>query len=319
MRRRVALGAIAAATLAASRVNAQGARPLTIIVPYAPGGGGDSVARVVAKSLGESLGRTVIVDNRPGANGVLAVQTLVRADADGSVLMLTDSSVLSVNPRVYRSTKYDPKRDLEHVGLVARGPLFLAVHPKTGVSKFSEFLTAVKAAPGRYNYGTPSAGSTHHLCMEYLKSVLGLNIQHVPFRGASPAVSALVSGEIEITFAALPSIQGFVQSSRVRLIAVNSADRYTRMPEIPAISETIPDFDFASNVGLVCARGVPKGVVDSLSTAIVKAVKSTSVSEALAALGVEPIGLGSAEYARAFHLEDARIEKAIQVTQLHLD
>jgi tripartite-type tricarboxylate transporter receptor subunit TctC len=289
------------------------------VVPYAAGGGGDTVARVLAKALAEQLGRSVIVDNRPGANGVVAVQALLRGDVDGSMLLLTDSSVLSINPRIYKQNKFDPRKDIDKVSLIARGPLFLAVHPKLGVNKFSEFINKIKSNPGKYNYGTPGAGSTHHLSMEYLKSTLGLNIQHVPFKGASPAVSALVSGEVEIAFAALPSIQGFAEANKVKIIAVNSADRYSRLPDVPAISETVGEFDFASNVGLVCARGVPKEIIESLSNSIIKTIKTKQIAEAFSALGVERIGLGSLDYQKQFLNEDARIEKAVSLTQLQVD
>jgi tripartite-type tricarboxylate transporter receptor subunit TctC len=320
MKRRALLGAFTVASIGGtSSVYAQSTRPLTIVVPYAAGGGGDTVARLVAKALAEQLGRSVIVDNRPGANGVVAVQALLRGDTDGSMLLLTDSSILSINPRIYKQNKFDPKKDIDKVSLIARGPLFLAVHPKLGINKFSEFIMKIKSNPGRYNYGTPGAGSTHHLSMEYLKHSLGLNIQHAPFKGASPAVSALVSGEVEMAFAALPSIQGFAQANKVKIIAVNSTDRYVRMPDVPAISETVAEFDFASNVGLVCARGVPKDIIESLSTSIVKTIKSKQIAEAFAVLGVEPVGLPSSEYKKQFLSEDARIEKAVYLTQLQVD
>jgi len=319
MKRRDVLQALTAATIWTPAAFAQSTKPLTILVPYAAGGGGDAVARVVAKALGEQIGRSVVVDNRPGANGVVAVQALLRAEADGNVLLLTDSSVLSINPRIYKQNKFDPKKDIEKVSLIARGPLFLAVNPKLGINSFSEFVAKMRLHPGRYNYGTPGAGSTHHLCMEYLKYSQGLNIQHAPFRGASPAVSALVSGEVEIAFAALPSIQGFAQSNKIKIIAVNSAERYARLPDVPAISEFVSEFDFASNVGLVCNRGVSKDIIEALSTSVIKAIKSKQTLEAFAVLGVEPIGLGSADYQKQFQTEDARIEKAVRLTQLQVD
>ena len=319
MRRREVLTALGASVLAAPSVYAQSSKPLTIVVPYAPGGGGDTVARVVSRGLGEALGRPVVVDNRPGANGSLAVQSVLRAEPDGGTFLLTDSSILSINPLLYKSTKYDPKTDLQPAGLIARGPLFLAVHPSMGVNTLDELIAKVRTAPGSFNYGTPGAGSTHHLCMEYFKHSLGLHILHIPYRGATPAITALVSGEIGMTFAALPSLQGFVQNNRVKLLAVNSLSRYARMPDLPAISEKIPGFDFASNVGLVCARSVPVAAVEAVSSAIVSTVKSAAVSEELLNLGVEPIGVGSKDYARIIDSEGKRIEKAVRTTRLQVE
>ena len=319
MKRRTLFTSLLAAWAVAPLARAQSGPAIRLIVPYAAGGGGDAVARTIAPSLGEQLGRSVVVDNRPGANGVVAVQALLGADLEGGTLMLTDSSVLSINPWIYKSLRYDPKRDFEPVALVARGPLFLAVHPKVPAKTFDELVALARSQPGRLNYATPGAGSTHHLCMEYLKSALKIDMTHVPFKGASPAMAALVAGEVDMTLAALPSLQAMAQSGRVRLLAVNSLNRYARMPDLPAISETIPGFEFASSMGLVAARGVPRTALASLSAAATRAAKSPAVVDTFSAMGIEAIGAEMGEYARAIASEDERIGRAVRVANLKLD
>jgi tripartite-type tricarboxylate transporter receptor subunit TctC len=197
--------------------------------------------------------------------------------------------------------------------------LFLAVHPKVPAKTFDELVALARSQPGRLNYATPGAGSTHHLCMEYLKSALKIDMTHVPFKGASPAMAALVAGEVDMTLAALPSLQAMAQSGRVRLLAVNSLNRYARMPDLPAISETIPGFEFASSMGLVAARGVPRTALASLSAAATRAAKSPAVVDAFSAMGIEAIGAEMGEYARAIASEDERIGRAVRVANLKLD
>lgn len=319
MQRRSFIATLASGCVVSPLLHAQNAAPLRLIVPYSPGGGGDSVARLVAQPLGEQLGRPVLVENRPGANGVLAVQALLGAEPDGNTFLLTDSSILSINPLIYKGLKYDPKKDFEPVALIARSPLFLAVHPKVAAQNFEELIALARAQPGRLNYGTPGAGSTHHLCMEFLKSSLKIDIQHIPFKGATQAMAAVVAGEVDMTLAALPSLQSFAQSNRVRLIAVNSLTRYPKMPELPAIAEAIPGFEFASALGVVAARGVPRPALQAVSSGFARAAKSTSVAEAFASMGIETIGAESAEYGRLIRLEDERITKAVRAANLRLD
>ncbi len=319
MRRRSLIATLAAGSILSPGLRAQGTAPLRLIVPYAPGGGGDSVARLVAKPLGEHLGRPVVVENRPGANGVVAVQALLGAEPDGNTFLLTDSSILSINPLIYKGLKYDPKKDFEPVALLARSPLFLAVHPKVTAQTFDELIALARAQPGRLNYGTPGAGSTHHLCMEFLKSSLKIDMQHVPFKGASQAMAAVVAGEVDMTLAALPSLQSFAQSNRVRILAVNSLTRYPKMPDLPAIAEAIPGFEFASTVGVVASRGVPRAALQVAASAFARAAKAASVTESFASMGIESIGAESAEYGRLIRMEDERIAKAVRAANLRLD
>jgi tripartite-type tricarboxylate transporter receptor subunit TctC len=316
-RRQLLAATLGLAPLARSRANTPYPnKPLRVIVPYAAGGAADMVTRIVAARLSERLGERVLVDNRPGANGVVAVQALLGSDRDGHTFLVTDGSLLSVNPLIYKNLKYEPKQDFSPVALIARGPLFLAVHPKVQATSLDEFIRIARARPAALSYGTPGIGSTHHLCMETLKAALGIDVVHVPFKGAAQAVQALVAGEIDASFAALPSLQGFVKSGQVRLLAVNSARRQTSVPEVPAIAEMLSGFDFASTMGLVAARGVSADALGRISGELVSLLRSQAVIEALSKIGIEVVGEGSTDYARVIQQEDERMVMAVKAARL---
>jgi tripartite-type tricarboxylate transporter receptor subunit TctC len=217
-------------------------RPIKFVVPYAAGGLPDTVARIYAQRLGDKLGQSVVVDNRPGANGVVAAQALATAPKDGYTFLVTDGSMFSINPAIYKNLGYDYKRDFMPVSLAARAPLYLAVNPKVPVNTLQEFIALAKAKPGTLNYGSSGIGSTHHLTMEAMKAALGLQITHVPFKGTGQSVPALIGGQVEVLFSALPSLAGFVKGGQVKLLANNAAQRSSQEPNVPAIAEIIPGF-----------------------------------------------------------------------------
>ncbi|RZJ20510.1 MAG: tripartite tricarboxylate transporter substrate binding protein, partial [Haliea sp.] len=203
---------------------AQGAypnKPIKFVVPYSPGGLPDTVARIFAQRLGDRIGQSVVVDNKPGANGVVAAQTLATSPKDGYTFLVTDGSMFSINPAIYKNLGYDYKRDFMPVSLAARAPLYLAVHPSVPANNLQEFVALAKSKPGVLNYGSSGIGSTHHLTMEAMKSALGIDLTHVPFKGSGQSVPALIGGQVEVLFSALPSLSGFVKNNQVRLIATN--------------------------------------------------------------------------------------------------
>ena len=301
-------------TLLPSFSAAQGAypsRPIKFVVPYAAGGLPDTVARIFAQRLGDKLGQAVVVDNRPGANGVVAAQALATAPKDGYTFLVTDGSMFSINPAIYKNLGYDYKRDFVPVSLAARAPLYLAVHPKVPANSFQEFVALAKAKPGTLNYGSSGIGSTHHLTMEALKAALGLQITHVPFKGTGQSVPALIGGQVEVLFSALPSLSGFVKSGQVRLLATNSAQRSTQEPNVPAIAEIIPGFDFAPIVGVLAATGTPASAIERISHEMALISKMPEVIATLNNAGIEPIGSSPADYGKAILGENERLAKAI--------
>ena len=289
-------------------------KPIKFIVPYSPGGLPDTVARAFAQRLGERVGQSVVIDNKPGANGVVAAQALASSPKDGYTLLVTDGSMFSVNPAIYKNLGYDFKRDFIPISLAARAPLYLAVNPKLPVNTLQEFIALAKAKPGTINYGSSGVGSTHHLTMEAMKLALGLDITHVPFKGSGQSVPALLGGQVEVLFSALPSLAGFVRSGQVKLLASNAAQRSAQAPNVPAIAETIPGFDFAPIVGILAATGTPASVIERISAEMAAVAKITDLIQNLNNAGVDVVGSSPADYSKALLGETERLAKTIAAT-----
>ena len=307
---------LAAALLLPSAVLAQAAypnKPIKFIVPYAAGGLPDTVARIFAQRLTDRLGQSVVVDNKPGANGVVAAQVIASSPADGYTFLVTDGSMFSINPAIYKNLSYEYKRDFVPVALAARAPLYLAVHPKTGVNTLQEFVALAKSKPGALNYGSSGIGSSHHLTMEAMKAALGLDIQHVPFRGSALSVPALIGGQVDVAFSALPSLSGFVKNNQVKLLASNAAARSAAAPGTPAIAEIVPGFDFAVIVGVLAATGTPAAAVERISAEIDRIAKAPETIQLLANAGIEAVGSSPADYGRAITDENDRLARAIKI------
>lgn len=293
---------------------AQSAYPnktIRFVVPNPAGGLPDTVSRIFAQRLGERLGQPVVVDNKPGANGVVAAQNLASSPADGYTFLVTDGSMFSVNPAIYKNLSYDYKRDFVPVSLAAKAPLFLAVHPKVPVGTLQEFIAYVKARPGELNYGSSGIGSTHHLTMEAMKSALGLDLKHIPFKGSGQSVPALIGGQVEVAFAALPSLSGFVKNGQVKLLGSNAPQRSAQAPNVPAIAELIPGFDFSPTIGVFAAKGTPASAIERISSEIAKLAKQPEVIQLLNNAGIDPVGAGPADFDKAIQSEIERLAKTI--------
>jgi tripartite-type tricarboxylate transporter receptor subunit TctC len=299
--------------LGASGQTAYPNKPIKFVVPYSAGGLPDTVARIFAQRLTEKLGQSVVVDNKPGANGVVAAQVLASSPKDGYTFLVTDGSMFSINPTIYKNLGYDYKRDFMPVSLAARAPLYLAVHPKVPVNSLQEFIALAKSKPGTLNYGSSGIGSTHHLTMEAMKTALGLDLAHVPFKGSGQSVPALIGGQVEVLFSALPSLSGFVKAGQVKLLATNAAQRSAQAPAVPAIAELIPGFDFAPIVGVLAATGTPASVIERISAEMAAIAKTPEVMTLLSNAGIDAIGSGPADYNRAILGENERLAKAIAV------
>ena len=311
-----AISMAAGLLLAPFSVLAQGAypnKPIKFVVPYSAGGLPDTVARVFAQRLGDRLGQSVVVDNKPGANGVVAAQVLASSPKDGYTFLVTDGSMFSINPAIYKNLGYEFKRDFMPVSLAARAPLYLAIHPKVPVNTLQEFIALAKSKPGALNYGSSGIGSTHHLTMEAMKAALGIDLTHVPFKGSGQSVPALIGGQVEVLFSALPSLVGFVKAGQVKLLASNAAQRSSQAPNVPALAETISGFDFAPIVGVLAATGTPASVIERISAEMTLIAKMPEVIQTLNNAGVDSIGSTPLEYNKAILDENQRLAKAIAV------
>lgn len=287
------------------------AKPIRFVVPNPAGGLPDTVARIFAQRLAERLGQPVVVDNKPGANGVVAAQALASSPADGYTFLVADGSMFSINPALYKNLGYDYKRDFMPVSLAARAPLYLAVHPKVPANTLQEFIALARAKPGTLNYGSSGVGSTHHLTMEAMKAALGIDLKHIPFKGTGQSVPALIGGQVEVAFAALPSLSGFVKSGQVRLLGNNAAQRSAQAPNVPVIAEVIPGFDFAPIIGVLAAKGTPASAIERISAEMAYLAKQAELIQVLNNAGIDPVGAGPAEYALSIQNENERFGKAI--------
>lgn len=285
-------------------------KPVKLIVPYAAGGLPDSVARIVAQKLTERMGQSVVVDNKPGGNGMVAYQNLIGGINDSHSFIVSDGSMLSITPLLNKSATYVVGKDLLPVSLIARSPLFLVTHAKTGVKTLKEFVEKAKANPGQYTYGSSGIGSTHHLTMEAIKAELNLDIRHVPFRGSGQSVPALLGGQVDFLFSALPSMAGFVKNGQVSLIGTNESRRSPQAPDVPAISEVIPRLDFSVAIGALARSGTSPEAIKRLAEDIAWAVKQPDVVEKFNGVSIAGIGGGPEVYRKEIDRENQAMAKA---------
>ena len=291
-------------------------KPIRLIVPYAAGGLPDTVARVLSQRLPEGLGQTVIVENRPGGNGAVAAAALAASPADGHTMLVTDGSMITINPLLSKKLGYDPARDFAPVSLIAQSPLFLAAHPSVAANTLDELVALAKARPGKLNYGSSGIGSSHHLSMEAMKAGLGFFMVHIPFRGSAASVPAMIGGQVDVVFSAYPSLAGFVKNGQAKLIATNSARRSPLAPNVPAISERLPGYDFAVNVVMLAPSGAPADAIQRLSDEIARIVKRPDVVDHLRTAGIDPIGGSPAALAAALSEESKRVAAAAKRADL---
>jgi tripartite-type tricarboxylate transporter receptor subunit TctC len=285
---------------------------IRLFVQASPGGLPDTVGRIVARRLQERLNGTIVVENRPGANGGVAAAALIALPADGYTFLVTDSSVISINPLLNTKIAYNPN-DLLPVVLLARAPLFLAAHPQVPVKTMAEFVAYARANPGKLNYGSSGVGSTHHLSMEAIKAALKLDMTHVPFKGSSESVPALLGGHVDVLFSAYPSLSGAIATHRVTLLATNGAQRSPQAPDAPPVADWIPGFDFAPIIGFLARRGTPQAIVDRFAAEAIATVREPEIVNALAIAGAEVVGVGPEDYAQAIKGEVARVADTVRI------
>ena len=262
-------------------------KPIQMIVPQAPGGTNDIVARLVAADLSQRLGQQVVVENRPGAGGNIGTQTAARATPDGYTLLMTISSTQAINPSLYRSIPFDPIKDFEPISPVATVPNVLVVNPAFPAKSMSELITMAKAKPDYYRFASAGNGTLNHLLGEMLNSMAGIKLEHVPYKGVAPALNDVLGNQVPMAFASLPSVLAHIKAGKVRALGVSSAKRSPFAPDIPAISESVPGYSGDLWVGLFAVRGTPKDVTQKLATTMQAALADKPLRDKLAAQGAE--------------------------------
>lgn len=266
-------------------------KPVTVVVPQAPGGTNDILARLIAAGLSQRLGQQFIVENRPGAGGNIGTAYAARTPADGYTVLMTISSTQAINPTLYKRLPFDPVKDFEPVSIFASVPNVLVVNAATGPKTMAELIASAKARPGELRYGSAGNGSLNHLLGEMINSMAGVQLGHVPYKGVAPAINDVLGGHVPMAFASLPSALPFLKSGKLRAIGISSAKRSVAAPDIPAIGETIPGYSGDLWIGLFTVRGTPRDVVATLSSAVNQTLADRSMQEKLLAQGAEILSM----------------------------
>ncbi|WP_295856654.1 tripartite tricarboxylate transporter substrate binding protein [uncultured Xylophilus sp.] len=314
----VAAGGLAAPAAAVAQ-GAYPSKPITLVVPFPPGGPTDLVARVLAQKLGEQLGQNVLVDNRGGANGNIGAQLVAKAPADGYTLLYNTSSI-TLSPALYKSVPYDLQRDFAPVALTAVVPLALVTHPSVPANNVKEFVAYARAHPQKLSYGSAGNGNVTHLGAFQFVQANGIEATHIPYKGSAPADVDLAGGQIQFMTDTVNSVMSFVRDKRMKMLAVTSAKRMSLFPDVPTLAESgMPGFEVGAWQGVMVPAGTPAAVVDRLNAEIVKALKSPDVRDRLALQGAEPLGSTPQEYAAYVKKESARWATVVKATGITLD
>jgi tripartite-type tricarboxylate transporter receptor subunit TctC len=288
-------------------------RPVRYIVPFPPGGSTDIVARIVAAALTEGLGQQVVIDNRGGAGGTLGAEIAAHAPADGYTLFACNIASLAVSPALYRKLGYDPDADFSPIGLIGSNPNALAVHPSLPAATVAEFIALAKSQAGKLNYASAGVGTSPQLSMELFKTTARIDIIHIPYKGAGPAVVGLVGGEAQAMFGTVPSLIGAIRSGKVRVLGVTSATRAPDLPDVPTIAESgMPGFEVISWQGMCTPAGVPKAVLTRISTGLATALALPDTRKRLADQGIQLTPLTPGKYAAFIHAERAKWAKVVK-------
>jgi tripartite-type tricarboxylate transporter receptor subunit TctC len=292
------------------------AKPVRMVVPYAAGGLPDTMTRIIAQRLSETFGQQFVVENRAGAGGIAACEVVAKAAADGYTLLVADVAQTAINPALYSKLPYDPIKDFTPVSIMGTSAQFLAAHPSVPANTLTELIALAKARPGQLSYGSGGTGSLHHLSMEALKSALGLDIVHVPYKGTAQSVPAMISGEVALAFSALPSLAGHLKAGRVKLLAVGTSKRSAQAPGVPTIAEVagIPDFDYPPEIGVLAPAGTPPGIISRLASGIARAARHPDTVQRFTALGIDPVGNTPEAYAAQIRIDTEKYAKAVKIS-----
>jgi tripartite-type tricarboxylate transporter receptor subunit TctC len=320
MQRLFAYTACAFAAFFATGAGAQGypTKPIRLVVPFTPGGGVDFNARLVAQKLTEYLGQQVIVESRPGAGTNIGNEFVAKSAPDGYTLLI-NSGAPAINMALYKNLGYDTLRDFAMVSLFSESPNVLVVHPSLPVKTAKQFVALAKSRPGVMNYSSSGSGTTQHLSAELFNLRTGVKTVHVPFRGTAPSLTALISGEVELTFANIPAIAGFVKAGRLRPLATTGLKRAAPMPQVPTLKEEGIDVEVTVRYGVFAPIATPKDVVNTLAGAIAKAARSPDTRQRLLDQGAEPVGSTPEEFTKIMKDEIVRWAEVVRVSGAKAD
>ncbi len=325
MKRKLLIGAVTSAVAALclsgtalAQAQAYPNKTVRVIVPFGAGGGTDIQGRLLGKKFYESMNQTFVVDNRPGAGGLIGAELAVKSPADGYTILFTTAS-LAVNVSLYKKISFDPVKDLMPVSWISSVPLVLTVHPSVPAKNPKELIALAKKRAGKLNVASNGSGTTSHLSIEMLKQMAGVDIAHIPYKGGGPAMTALFSGEVDFTFATALAVMPFVKSGKVRPIAVTTARKASAFPDLPTMASIYPGFESDNWYAMFVPAGTPQPVIDKINSEIVKALKSSEVRNFMSKEGGEPVGSSPDELARYFKREVDKYAKIIKAGKIEVE
>ncbi len=294
-------------------------KPIRLIVPFAPGGGTDIIARLIGIDLTESMGQAVVIDNRGGSGGIVGTSLVAKADPDGYTIGLC-SLGFAYAPALYSKLPYDTEKDLAPISMVATQPFVYTAHPSLGVNNMKELIAAAKAKPGSIRYGSGGAGGASHLGTELLRNITGIDLVHVPYKGTGPALSAAIGGEIHLQLIGMSSVVPHMKSGRLKLLAVSGAKRSPAAPDLPTVMESgVPGYVFDVWYGMLLPGRAPSAIVNKLNAEINRALKSPALVQRFAAAGLDAAGNKPEEFSRQIREEVAKWRKVVAAANIKVD
>jgi tripartite-type tricarboxylate transporter receptor subunit TctC len=315
----VALG-IALAWVSTCAAQSYPAKPVRFISPYAPGGGTDTMARVLAQKLSEALSRQVFVENRPGGGGIVGTEIAAKAAPDGYTILLGSKGPLTVNPALYAKLPYDTVKDLAPISLVSIVPALLAIHPSLPVKSVKELIALARARPGELTFSSSGNGGSGHLAGEQFAALAGTRMVHVPYKGTGPATAAVLGGEVTLSFGNMVALMPHVHAGRVRALGVTSAKRVSAAPQLPTIAEAgLPGYEFVTWYGVLAPAGTPRDIIGRLNTELVKIAKQPDMKEKLTGEGGDVVGSSPEEFAAFIKRELVSSAKLVKAANVKAD
>ena len=288
-------------------------RPITLIVPFPPGGSTTIVARIIGEKMSETLGQTIVIDNRGGAGGTVGTRAAAKSPPDGYTILLSYTATMAIGPHVQAAAGYDPRKDLAPIGRIGAAPMVIVVHPSVEAKSVADLIGLIKKSPKPYQYGSAGVSTVGHLAGELFAYQSKLKLEHIPYKGTGPMMTDLLGGHIKLSFTNIPSAHGSVASGKLRALAVASARRSQMMPDVPTASQSgLPGYDAALLHGLSAPAGTPKEAIDRLNKELRAALASPDVLKRLATEGAEAMPSSPAEYAADIEREDAIWSKLIK-------
>ena len=310
------LGCVAVPSWAQSE--AWPSRPVTLVVPFAPGGPTDTVARLLAERLQAQWKQTVVLDYKPGGGTMVGTQAVARANGDGHTLGMAISALM-INPALQPKLPYDTLKDLAPVALIGQAHFGLFAHPSVEAKNIAELVAYAQRNPGKLSYATPGIGTGTHLAGELMQTLAGVQMVHVPYRGSAPAQQDVIAGRVPLLFDVQFSAMPFVREGRLKLLALASPKRSQQTPEVPTMDETLPGFSAMSLIGVIAPRTTPRGLVDRIAGDIATAVRSPEMGARMAQLGMEPVGSSAQEYEAIVRTEIAKWTQVVKTAGIKLE